>query len=153
MDKQILIQKIRQIEKLCSEIKSSLKVETTPIIRAGIGKKLIVAEVSLPGQHRIPITLLKTEDESYDYMNYMRSIHQAIGRIPISMLPEGFELMLAHTDDWLDEYWDKEHYKEEVNQTRDKMIEIFEDYNVKPKLLTTQELKELEDEYDALCSS
>ena len=153
MDQQTLIQKIRQIEKLCSEIKQGLKVDTIPVIRAGIGDKLIVAEISLPGQHKVPITLLKTDNDSFNFMNYMRSIHQAIGRIPMSMLPEGFRLMLAHTDDWEDEYWDEEHYDKEVSETRTKMKEIFESYMVKPELLTMDELKQLEVEYDALHSA
>ena len=83
----------------------------------------------------------------------MRSIHQAIGRIPISMIPEGFKLMLAHTDDWNDEYWDKDSYTKEVSETRAKMKEVFDSYFVTPELLTMDELQELEDEYDTLYSS
>ena len=153
MDNKILIQKIRQIEKLCAEVKQLAKIDQTPVIRAGIGEKLIIAEVSLPGQHKVPITLVKTGDDSFDYMNYMRSIHQAIGRIPMSVLPEGFKLMLAHTDDWDDEYWDKDAYSEDVTTTRKNMLDIFDSYFVKPELLTMDELAELEAEYDTLHSS
>lgn len=155
MNQQSILKKIRKIESLISEVKQEIKKENSiPIIKAGIGNKKIIAELSIPGQPSRPVIYEITEDYNLNMENLCRAIHAAISQIPITLVIEtSFKLYIAQMDDWNGEIDIKEQYSARISNLINKMLEIFNSYSVKPELLYMDELKEIEEEYDTLYNS
>lgn len=145
--------KLRLIKKLTKEIESLIDKGDRFIIRAATRKEFGCVDIYDPVHKTTNLIALYERDDSWiiNFQMKARGIYQAIKYIPISMIsPGSFDLQISHLDDWDESVVTEEEMGEECQQVRLNMLAIFEQYGIKPKALSLNELEEMEEEYDPI---